>query len=574
MSPRRPRSVESSGPSATRYAHAAPLGALALGLAPAALLTGAWIGAASGATSVGVTTATFALGGVAALAAALGGWLRGNRCDDRQRLQRLLEERTRAVAERERDLRRILDHVPVAVLTLDAEGRVGPVWSLTAECLLGTPDANTPFATHLSAVDPSFARRFSLGWEQVSAGVLPVELALDQLPKQLRVGQHHFRTCVVPIDGEGDQARYLVLMEETTAALQRRSEEEANLEFAASLARYLRDRGAFEAFLAEAADLAACIAASTVVDARLRHALHTLKGNALMMGLEPLAHDCHLLESLIAATGDVPTADARSKLSERVERLSAVYGARAEARDGRADIRREDLDALVQAVARGEPHAQLFQRATDLLNEPAAIRLDRLVEHTASLAKRLGRPPPACSVVGGAVRVDRGRYDRFWSALGHVARNALTHGIEVPAERARKRKPERGSIVFTARATESELVIEIADDGRGIDWEAVRAKAHNLGLPSATQRDLTAALFADGLSTAAATDEFAGRGVGLGAVLAAVQDLGGGVDVESGATAGTCFQFRLPRSTQATVGGALHDAPKSGLHARAMSAHG
>ncbi|MEO8553944.1 MAG: ATP-binding protein, partial [Kofleriaceae bacterium] len=88
--------------------------------------------------------------------------------------------------------------------------------------------------------------------------------------------------------------------------------------------------------------------------------------------------------------------------------------------------------------------------------------------------------------------------------------------------------------------------ITLADDGRGIDWEAIRAKAEREGLPTATREDLIAALFADGLSTRDQASEVSGRGVGLGALRAAVAALGGTVDVASTPGAGTRFELRFP----------------------------
>lgn len=471
------------------------------------------------------------------------------------RLERLLEERTADLAARDAEMRHLLDHVPVGILTVDAEGRIGRDRSLAAECLLGVPESEVRLSTHLAAVDAAFARRLDLGWEQVSSGVLPLELALDQLPKQLHVGHHQFRTSFIP--GSAG-ARYLVVIEETTDAVRRTSEEEANLELAASFAHFLKDREAFLEFLSDASELAATITESKAVDARLRHALHTLKGNALMMGLEPLGHHCHVLESLIAATGDLPARDARDKLHSHVRRLRVVYGATEPRSDGRVPIRLEDHDALIDAIRRGAPEPDILARARALLQEPVSTHFERLAEQTASLAVRLRGAAPTFTFVGASLRLDRRRFARFWSALVHVMRNAITHGIEPASERARRLKPPRGGIVFAAHLSETELVIDVSDDGRGIDWEGIRASAIARGLPSESQSALVAALFAEGVSTAQTTDELAGRGVGLGAVLAAVRELDGSVSVESSGSTGTLFRFGFPRVEAALADAAPH----------------
>jgi two-component system chemotaxis sensor kinase CheA len=90
------------------------------------------------------------------------------------------------------------------------------------------------------------------------------------------------------------------------------------------------------------------------------------------------------------------------------------------------------------------------------------------------------------------------------------------------------------------------LVVEIADDGRGIDWSRVRDKATAAGLPANNQSDLVEAVFADGVSTAQETTELSGRGVGLAAVRAACKSLGGAAELDSTPGQGTRFRFRVP----------------------------
>src|SRR6185295_4651551 len=90
------------------------------------------------------------------------------------------------------------------------------------------------------------------------------------------------------------------------------------------------------------------------------------------------------------------------------------------------------------------------------------------------------------------------------------------------------------------------FVVSVSDDGRGIDWRKLAEKAAAAGLPTATRADLEQALFADSISTRDSVSETSGRGVGLGAVRAAVIGLGGSIEVESAAGQGTTFRFGLP----------------------------
>jgi sensor histidine kinase regulating citrate/malate metabolism len=94
------------------------------------------------------------------------------------------------------------------------------------------------------------------------------------------------------------------------------------------------------------------------------------------------------------------------------------------------------------------------------------------------------------------------------------------------------------------------VVIEVADDGRGIDWNALRDRARAAGRPSVTRDDLIAAMFSDGISTRPDVSETSGRGVGLAALRDACTRLGGSVEVESEPGLGTRFRFKLPLERQ------------------------
>jgi two-component system chemotaxis sensor kinase CheA len=99
------------------------------------------------------------------------------------------------------------------------------------------------------------------------------------------------------------------------------------------------------------------------------------------------------------------------------------------------------------------------------------------------------------------------------------------------------------------------LSIEVSDDGRGVNWERVRVKARERGLPHATEQDLSEALFSDGLSLAETVSDVSGRGVGMGAVRAAARALGGTVHVSSrfGAGCTVRFDFALAEATRVST---------------------
>jgi chemotaxis protein histidine kinase CheA len=147
------------------------------------------------------------------------------------------------------------------------------------------------------------------------------------------------------------------------------------------------------------------------------------------------------------------------------------------------------------------------------------------------------------------VRVAADRLRRFWSSFAHIVRNAVDHGVESPDERVAAGKPPVSQIELQARLVDDTMTIAITDDGRGIAWDLVRAKAAAAGLPAESREDLETALFSDGISTATTITETSGRGVGLAAVQAVVRELGGRIAVTSEPGRGARFVFSFPAAT-------------------------
>ena len=153
---------------------------------------------------------------------------------------------------------------------------------------------------------------------------------------------------------------------------------------------------------------------------------------------------------------------------------------------------------------------------------------------------------------GGDVELDREMVDMIRDPLTHIVRNAIDHGIESPEQRIRAGKPATGTLRISAQQAGNQIVIEIADDGAGIDGDKLLRKAIANGLLSAEQGERlspaqrTALIFEAGLTTADAVTAISGRGVGMDVVRSNIASLGGAVEVASVAGQGVRFTVRLP----------------------------
>ncbi len=251
------------------------------------------------------------------------------------------------------------------------------------------------------------------------------------------------------------------------------------------------------------------------------------------------------------------------------------------------EVRRlqEGWDRLMQEHTSGLESAlwQSERTSTALYHEVLGSRMRPFSEGTTAfprmirdLARTLGKRV-SFDVQGGSVAVDRDILRKLEAPLNHLLRNCVDHGLESPEARRAAGKPETGRIVLSARHHAGMLTVQVCDDGRGIDPEAVRRKVleRKLAAPDLVANlgrdELFEFLFLPGFTTAGAVTEVSGRGVGLDVVQNMVQEVSGSVRVESQPGQSTTFTLRLPvtlsvvRAALAEISGEPYAFPLSRL---------
>jgi len=156
------------------------------------------------------------------------------------------------------------------------------------------------------------------------------------------------------------------------------------------------------------------------------------------------------------------------------------------------------------------------------------------------------------SISGEDTEVDKSVIEQIGDPMVHIIRNAIDHGIESPEERASKNKPRKGTISINAYQKGNQIIIEVSDDGRGIDAERVKKKARERLLITEeeaqrlTEEAALNLIFAPGFSTAEVATELSGRGVGMDVVKTNVSKLNGYVEVTTKKDTGTTFRISIP----------------------------
>jgi chemosensory pili system protein ChpA (sensor histidine kinase/response regulator) len=226
-------------------------------------------------------------------------------------------------------------------------------------------------------------------------------------------------------------------------------------------------------------------------------------------------------------------------LAEGVNDVSTVQQALLRNLDG------ADAALLAQARLSRDVQQRLFAIRTVPFGS-LSERLYRIVRTTArELDKRAN-----LEIHGAQTELDRSVLEKLVGPLEHLLRNCLDHGLESRAARRDAGKPETGEVAITVRQVGNEIVIELADDGRGIDFARVKARARAVGLIAENaepgEQQLVECLFQPGFSTASRVTQISGRGIGMDVVRSEIAALGGRVQVESRAGQGTRFVLYLP----------------------------
>jgi two-component system, chemotaxis family, sensor kinase CheA len=208
-----------------------------------------------------------------------------------------------------------------------------------------------------------------------------------------------------------------------------------------------------------------------------------------------------------------------------------------------------DNEALINSVS------QLTRNTRDLQESVMSIRMmpmdfvfSRFPRMVRDLAGKLGKKVEFVTS-GATTELDKSLIERIVDPLTHLVRNSVDHGIEKPEVRREMGKPESGTLTLSAAHKGGSIVIEVTDDGGGLNRDRILAKAASNGLPvneSMTDNEVFSLIFAPGFSTAEVVTDVSGRGVGMDVVKRNITSMGGHIEIRSALGYGTTISISLP----------------------------
>lgn len=475
--------------------------------------------------------------------------------ESNSQLEARVLQRTEELTRRYSELRTAMDNSGQAVFAVDAKGSISDEGSATVNKWLPHARAGMRIWQLLAPIDSDEAAWMEIGWEQLAQDIMPPSVVFSQLPAAFQIQGRHLRAEYREMpDQESGTARVLVVLSDISGRIEAQRREEAQQERFKVFQYFLHDRSAFLEFVADGDALVDTLRSDETDYTNVFRAVHTLKGTCGLFGVQSIADLCHELESELALEQDVPEL-ARIRVCEAWKNFkSHLQEFAGEGEDGNTIcLHISAMDHLRAAISQGAPAKKLLESISRMQREPVKGRLMRLVDHARTVARHQGKGRINIRVEDGGVRLNVARWSPFWAASVHLLRNAADHGLEKPRERIRAGKSELGTLTLRTRYAVSRVVIEFEDDGRGIDWDALRLKAERLGLIATNscqvdndREPLRQLLFSGGLSTKIEVTDTSGRGVGVSAAYAACRAMGGAADLESTPGQGTLFRFTIP----------------------------
>jgi two-component system chemotaxis sensor kinase CheA len=464
--------------------------------------------------------------------------------EEKIRLEQLVRERTRQLDRKNADLQLVLDNVEQGFVTVNREGVVVGEQSRIVARWLGQVSPGDSLWSCLDRASPGCQGSFDAAWAQLIDGFMPAQVCLAQMPREWRIEGRHLRFEYQPLGDAETFDKLLVVISDATAVVERDRQEQQERDLLNLSSRLLHDRSGFLEFASETEQLLERIAQNASDPLLLKRDLHTLKGNSGLYGLSLLSALCHAQESQLETGINAVDSSAIAREWQNIrEKTRMLVGER---RATGLEVDQREYQAVLNAVRTGCSNAELSPMIEAWALEPMRVRLERAAEQLSALAERAGKGRASVAIDASRVYLAREELSEFWSVFAHVLRNGVSHGLAQDEERVHRHDSTTKDFELRAGIQAGCLFVEFADRGPGIDWDVIRLRAKQHGLPSDTQAELVEALFSDGISAASEVSEFSGRGVGLSAVRDTCQRKAGKVEVITAKGKGTKFRFSWP----------------------------
>lgn len=497
--------------------------------------------------------------------------------DYSKNLEKMVAARTLELSETNQLLQTILDSLGQGILVFDREGKCLPIYSKICESILEGAPVQKQIEDVL-ALSSDEAMSFQSWREAVFAEMLDFD-ELAPLAPNAYANSHGLNIALTYNALRNDRKvieGVVLVATDQTREIEAKKEAAKEKELVRRVVQVARYREAFRRFVIDTRQILndlVRINQSNFNCEEVARKLHTIKGGAATFSLENIVSGCHALEGELDFFCENPkqqeeffaqlgreSAILNSMLNEEVKSLVDLLGNIVG--DGESRVVEVQLEKAVHwGRALSQDKSLCSQKIADELLSECFERsigdsVNRMESSLQSVANLMGKQLNSLELEGAELRVPLGPLQPLLSSLVHCYRNAIDHGLETPEERLAAGKTAAGSIrtKFVKYSNENDLerswlMIEISDDGRGINPEKIRDKLNRIGRSQwakESDQEVIQSILSGEFSTADQVTEISGRGVGLSAVADEVKKLDGTIVVHSLLGKGMTLTIRIP----------------------------
>lgn len=472
-------------------------------------------------------------------------------------------------AEQHKQIREIMDHLSEGYFWVTSDKKISEQTSKSCAIIFGKEIAGLEIGGQagpcLGFEDESKEGHMAACLDQLFENFMPTSVTLSMMPRKVILSNQKiimFDYTIIE-NNEKNPEKVIIQAKDITAIEEQNKKNESIHNKSQILINILRSKETFQNFVTDFAKMIQDLLASGINDSVLANRiLHTLKGNSALFGLSDVAHIIHETEGLISKSQKEELkgilvdyaakieSSLKDFLSENKDVLQVTYGAQAE----KFVIDSAVIDSLQEISSRcSEDIKKEIEGTLDLIKMRPASFFTSMYESAVRKIATMKEKKIDFKLSGLDVKIDVKRYEPVFKNIIHAIRNSCDHGIETPSERRALGKGDIGTVELNIKQDgKSGIYIQIKDDGKGLDVEALKEKAIEGGiaskekLESMTREQIFELIFLDGLSTAKEVTDISGRGVGMSALKSIVEELGGNIKTSSVLHQGTTLDLFIP----------------------------
>lgn len=494
-------------------------------------------------------------------------------------LTRTIREKNSLLEIKSNAVKNLLDNAGQGFLSFGKDYLIEEDYSIECENIIGKSLNNI---SYLNLISRLFAEKIATLQELAlkryfdSTSKIKDEAYLSLLPNECVINAKTIRVDYKPIEFLGEKKLMVVLTDiSEKVALERSMEEEQQNQ--RLIVKALTNSGDVNTMFDELKDfieadmnfiLENSRSDEEALDEIFRH-IHTFKGDFGQFGLHNSSENLHVLEDKLeklkeskqqirqTITELFDSVDTEEILSKDTEVILSTLGQDFLQKNDKLSISKDSVTELESMITKICPEDQC-KAILPYVNKLKCKNMKAIIyqyeDYVKCLSERLSKPMPNFSVYGDDIWIEKEDYSNLFKSSVHLFRNICDHGIESPDERAELEKDENGNITcHISNNDNSGILLEISDDGRGIDPVIIKKKALDTGLfmeedlTQLSEDEIINLVFTQGFTTKSKADSLSGRGVGMTAVKEAVEHLNGSIRLKSCVGIGTSYFITIPK---------------------------